>query len=87
MLITSAFTKENSAICLEEWVLVFKVFTTATRRLRVNYSHLCFRVGTLSGDSCSPFLVLPFPFSAFSSFFCLFGNGGVGSAKSSETHT
>ena len=35
MLLTYAFSKENSAISLEEWVLVFKVFTTATRRLRV----------------------------------------------------
>ena len=35
MLLTSAFSKENSAIYLEEWVLVFKVFTTATRKLRV----------------------------------------------------
>ena len=35
MLLTSAFSKENSAISLEEWVLVLKVFTTATRRLRV----------------------------------------------------
>ena len=31
MLLTSAFPKEDSAISLEEWVLVFKVFTTATR--------------------------------------------------------
>ena len=36
MLLTSAFSKENSAISLEEWVLVFKVFTLATRKLRVN---------------------------------------------------
>ena len=36
MLLTSAFSKQNSAISLEEWVLVFTVFTTATRRLRVN---------------------------------------------------
>ena len=35
MLLTSAFSKENSAVSLEEWVLVFKVFTTATRKLRV----------------------------------------------------
>ena len=33
MLLTSAFSKENSAISLEEWVLVWvKVFTTATRK-------------------------------------------------------
>ena len=32
---TSAFSKENSAISLEEWVLVFKVFTAATRKLIV----------------------------------------------------
>ena len=36
MLLTTAFSKENSAITLEVWVLVFKVFTTATRKLRVN---------------------------------------------------
>ena len=37
MLLTSAFSKENSAISLEEWVLVWvKVFTTATRKWRVN---------------------------------------------------
>ena len=36
MPLTSAFSKENSVISLEEWVLVFKVFTTATRKLRVN---------------------------------------------------
>ena len=35
MLLTSAFSKQNSAISLEEWVLVFKVFTTDTRQLRV----------------------------------------------------
>ena len=35
--LTSAFFKENSAIWLEEWVLVFKLFTTATRRLRVDW--------------------------------------------------
>ena len=34
MLLTSTFSKENSAISLEEWVLVFKAFTTATRELR-----------------------------------------------------
>ena len=37
--ITNAFnvciSKQNSAISLEEWVLVFKVFTTVTRKLRV----------------------------------------------------
>ena len=36
MLLPSAFSKENSAISLDEWVLVFKVFTTASRKLRVN---------------------------------------------------
>ena len=36
MLLTSAFSKQNSAISLEEWVLVLKVFTTATRKLGVN---------------------------------------------------
>ena len=42
MLLTSAFLKENSAISLEEWVLVFKVSTTAIRRLRVkcNCDHM-----------------------------------------------
>ena len=35
MLLTPAVLKQNSAISLEEWVLVFKVFTTATRQLRV----------------------------------------------------
>ena len=41
--IASAFnisiSKENSAISLEEWVLVFKVFTTATGTLRVKHRH------------------------------------------------
>ena len=36
MFLTSAFSKENSDISLEEWFLVFKVFTTATRKLGVN---------------------------------------------------
>ena len=40
MLLTSAIWKENSAISLEEWVLVLKVFTTAIRKLRVNQNHL-----------------------------------------------
>ena len=35
MLLVSAFSKENSPISLKEWVLVFKVFTTATRKLGV----------------------------------------------------
>ena len=35
MFLTSAFSKGNSAISLGEWVLVLKVFTTATRKLRV----------------------------------------------------
>ena len=35
MLLTSSFSKQNSAISLEEWVLVFILFTTATRKLRV----------------------------------------------------
>ena len=34
-LLTSAFLKENSAITIEECVLMFKVFTTATRKLEV----------------------------------------------------
>ena len=38
MLVTSAFLKQNSAISLEESVLVFILFTTATRKLRVNVS-------------------------------------------------
>ena len=40
MLLTSAFSKQNSAISLEEWVLVLKLFTTATRKLRVKGSEL-----------------------------------------------
>ena len=36
MLLTSAFSKENSAISLAEWVLV-----TATRKLRVNTMFEC----------------------------------------------
>ena len=36
MLLTSAFSKENSAISSEECVLVFKLLTPATRRLTVN---------------------------------------------------
>ena len=35
MLLASAFSKENSVISLEEWVLVFRDVTTATRKLRV----------------------------------------------------
>ena len=31
MLLTSAFSKQNSVISLEEWVLALKLFTTATR--------------------------------------------------------
>ena len=48
MLLTSTFSKGNSAISLEEWVLVIKVSTTATRKLRVNMcpkypaAHRCF---------------------------------------------
>ena len=36
MLLTSIFSKQNSAISLKKCVLVFKVFTTATRMLKVN---------------------------------------------------
>ena len=36
MLLTSAFSKQNSVISWEEWVLVFKLFTTASSKLRVN---------------------------------------------------
>ena len=36
MLLTSAFSRKNSVISFEEWALVFKLFTTATRKLRVN---------------------------------------------------
>ena len=36
ILLRSAFSKQNSVISLEEWVLVLKLFTTATRKLRVN---------------------------------------------------
>ena len=35
ILLTSSFSKENSAITLEEWVLVLKVFTIAARKSRV----------------------------------------------------
>ena len=35
LLVTSALSKQNSAISLEEWVLVFKMFTTATRMFKV----------------------------------------------------
>ena len=34
--LTSAFSKQISVICVEEWVLVCKLFTTATKKLRVN---------------------------------------------------
>ena len=37
MLLTPAFWKENAVISLEERVLVFKVFTTATRESRVKW--------------------------------------------------
>ena len=37
MLSTSACLKENSVNTLEEWVLVFTLFTTATSKLTVNY--------------------------------------------------
>ena len=36
MLSISPFSKENLAIYLEECVMVFKEFTTAPRKLRVN---------------------------------------------------
>ena len=35
MLLTSAFSKQNSAISLKECVSVFEMFNTATRKLRV----------------------------------------------------
>ena len=35
MLLTSTFSKENSTFSLDECVLLFKVFTTAARKLRV----------------------------------------------------
>ena len=41
MLLTCVFSEENSAFPLEEWVLAFKVFTTATRKVRVK--HWCSR--------------------------------------------
>ena len=34
MLLTSAFSKENPAISLDECVVVYKVFTTATRKVK-----------------------------------------------------
>ena len=39
---SNTFSKENSAISLEEWVLVFKVLTTATRKLRVKIQETFF---------------------------------------------
>ena len=39
MLSTSALLKSNSAISAEECVLLLKVFTTATRKLRVKNWH------------------------------------------------
>ena len=47
MLLTSAFSKQNSAISLEEWVLVSKLFTTATRKLTINKQH-CFSLLVIS---------------------------------------
>ena len=41
MLLTCAFLKQNSVISLEEWVLVLKLFTAATRKLRVNVPVTC----------------------------------------------
>ena len=35
LLLTSALSKQNSVISLEEWDLVLKLFTTATRKFRV----------------------------------------------------
>ena len=40
MLLTTAFLKQNSAISLEEWLLVFMLSTTATRKLTVQYQQL-----------------------------------------------
>ena len=50
MLLTFAFFKENSAISLEECVLVFKVFTTATRKLRVKPHYTTFHSLTVDLD-------------------------------------
>ena len=36
MLLTSAFSQQNSAISVEQSVLVFVLFTTTTRKLRVD---------------------------------------------------
>ena len=40
MLLPSAFSKQISTVSLEECVLVFKVCTTATRKLRVKGQRL-----------------------------------------------
>ena len=37
MLLTSAFSKQHYVISLQEWVSVLRLFTTATRKLRVKY--------------------------------------------------
>ena len=60
MLLTSAFLKENSAISFEECVLMFKVFTTATRRLRVNLTAF-----TQCDPRCPPSLSLSLFLSLF----------------------
>ena len=40
MLLTSAFSKQNSVISLEEWVFVFKLFTIAIRKLKVKFDRV-----------------------------------------------
>ena len=55
MLLTSAFPKENSVPFLEEWVLVFKVFTTATRKLRVQHPTSNNRDKTQEMEITTPF--------------------------------
>ena len=64
---TSAFSKENSAISLEKYVLVFKVFTTATRKLGVKVSGIA---GPGKRSTPQARCVLVFLFVCF--FVCLF---------------
>ena len=52
MLLTSALSKENSAISTEEWVLMCKVFTTATRKLRVKLKKMTGEANDAASLSC-----------------------------------
>ena len=54
ILLTSTFSKENSAISLEEWVLVFEVFTSATGKLRVKVPATCWCIwGWICSEKCT----------------------------------